>query len=320
MSGAWCEDVLGPDWEARTLPLRQDEQGQAVATLVRRRRTTARPRRAVLYVHGFVDYFFHTHVADAWDDLGYDLHALDLRTYGRSMLPHQIPDYVRHLGVHTEELDLAARTLREDGYEVVVGYGHSTGGLILPLWVDARRGHPGPPAVDALVLNSPWFELARGPVVRALIDAALPTVAALTPRLPVGGIPPWYGQVLHRDTGGEWAFDTRWKPVDGFPARAAWMRSVRRAHRAVARGLEVGVPVLVCTAARSGPVDRWHEDLDRTDSVLDVQQMVQRAPRLGADVTVVQIPDAVHDLALSARPARESYLQAVRTWVTDRLP
>src|SRR5699024_11089388 len=37
VSGDWRPDVLGGDWEALTLPLRPDEQGEAVATLVRRR-------------------------------------------------------------------------------------------------------------------------------------------------------------------------------------------------------------------------------------------------------------------------------------------
>jgi hypothetical protein len=57
------QDVLGPPYERQTIDLGTDDEGPVVATLVRRR--ADRPTgRAVLYVHGFVDDFFQTHVAD----------------------------------------------------------------------------------------------------------------------------------------------------------------------------------------------------------------------------------------------------------------
>src|SRR5215217_4936773 len=68
---AYREDFLGPGYDVRSLPLRPDDEGQVVATLVR----SAVPggsRRAVLYVHGFVDYFFQTNLAEAWREAGFD--------------------------------------------------------------------------------------------------------------------------------------------------------------------------------------------------------------------------------------------------------
>ena len=56
------EDVLGAPFSAQTLPLRPDDEGPVVATLIRRT-PIGRHRRAVLYVHGFVDYFFQVHLA-----------------------------------------------------------------------------------------------------------------------------------------------------------------------------------------------------------------------------------------------------------------
>ena len=49
-----------------------------VATLVRDARRPLQPR-AVLFVHGWNDYFFHDHVADWFGDRGWTLYALDLR-------------------------------------------------------------------------------------------------------------------------------------------------------------------------------------------------------------------------------------------------
>jgi alpha-beta hydrolase superfamily lysophospholipase len=88
-------DVLGAPYESHTIDLGTDDEGPVVATLVRRlarpnQERAERPtRRAVLYVHGFNDYFFQTHLADFFAERGWDFYALDLRKYGRSLLPHQ---------------------------------------------------------------------------------------------------------------------------------------------------------------------------------------------------------------------------------------
>lgn len=329
---SWQPDVLGTGWEARTLTLHPDEQGDgAVATLVRRAPDGAdapdraaaadgAARRAVLYVHGYVDYFFQTHLGDAWADAGYAFYAIDLRDHGRSIREPRLPNYTPRLAAYTEELDRAARIIREeDGHDVVVVNGHSTGGLVAALWAHGRRGRADRP-MDALVLNSPWLDLNRPwfdrVVTTHLVDAV---VARVAPTAVVGSLSPAYGEWLARGDGGAWEYDLTWKPHEGFGARAAWLRSVRRGHEAVARGLEIDVPVLVCTSDASGPAKGRHDALDRTDSVLAVEHMWQRAPRLGRDVTVVRIPGGVHDLVLSPEPARTAYLDAVRDWVQRRV-
>ena len=67
-------DILGPGYTARTLDL----HGGDVATLVHRPAEGA-ARGAVLYLHGFVDYFFQTHLAEFVTARGMDFYALDLR-------------------------------------------------------------------------------------------------------------------------------------------------------------------------------------------------------------------------------------------------
>ncbi|HEY8480982.1 MAG TPA: alpha/beta fold hydrolase, partial [Spirillospora sp.] len=149
------EDVLGPGYEAIELPMGRDSEGEVVATLVRRRRDEAPAagarRRAVLYLHGFVDYFFQRHLADFYVDLGFDFYALDLRKYGRSLRPYQTPNYVESLTEHFPEIDEAVRIIRDvDDHDVLLLNGHSTGGLVAALWADRVKGKD---LVDALFLN-----------------------------------------------------------------------------------------------------------------------------------------------------------------------
>jgi alpha-beta hydrolase superfamily lysophospholipase len=309
-------DVLGPEWVARIIPLPPDDEGEVVATLVSH---AAGPRhgRAVLFVHGYVDYFFQAEHARHWIDHGYDFYALDLRKHGRSLLPHQTPNYVRDIRAFGAEIAAAVRLVRAEhpgnGIRVVL-LGASTGGLYASLWAHA---HPG--AVDAVVLNSPWFDH-RGPWrERVLLTRASEVLGTIAPRTPLGGIKPHYGRALHAATGGAWDYNLAWKPHEGFPARAAWVRSVRRGHRRVHRGLSIQEPVLVCASARNGPTDRVSPALADSDCVLDVDDMVRYAPRLGPDVTVVRVEGGIHDLALSAPPARAEYENAVFEWLEKQV-
>ena len=100
-------------YECRTLSLPEAEVAageppdtELCATLVRR--PTDRPsRRAVLYLHGWNDYFFQTHLADHFIGLGFDFFALDLRRYGRSLREGQLPGFITDLADYDDELDAA---------------------------------------------------------------------------------------------------------------------------------------------------------------------------------------------------------------------
>ncbi|ROS26019.1 alpha/beta hydrolase [Cellulomonas sp. PhB150] len=305
-------DVLGPGWTATTLPLRPDGvEPDPVATLVRR--VAPRSRRAVLYVHGFVDYFFQTHVGDAFVGAGYDFAALDLRDFGRSIRPGRRPNAPTDLGRFAEEIDAAIRILRADHDEVVL-MGHSMGGLVCSLWADVRPG-----LLDAVVLNSPWLDLRGNWFERTVATRLLDLVGRVAPSLPVAKLGPHYGPALHASTGGEWDYDLAWKPFEGFPVTAGFIRTVRRGHARVARGLAIDAPVLVLASDANGPDDRWHEQLVTTDSVLDVAHIAARAVLLGPDVTFVEVPGGAHDLALSPSPTRERYLDDVLRFLDSRL-
>ncbi|MCG2797137.1 MAG: alpha/beta hydrolase [Cellulomonas sp.] len=310
-------DVLGEDWTARTLRLRPDAVAartgvDPVATLVCLRDVDA-ARTAVLYVHGFVDYFFHTHLGRPFAEAGYQLYALDLRDCGRSTRAGRTPMTTNRLSAYVEEIDQAVQVLRRTHPKVVL-LGHSAGGLVSALWADAR-----PDVLDALVLNSPWLDLRGTWFDRTVLTAAIDLLGALAPDTVVARLDPHYGRALHRDTGGEWDYDLTWKPHAEAVVRAGFVRTVRHGQARVARGLWVDCPVLVLASDASGPDKGWHEVLVTTDSVLDVRHMKALAPRLGADVTFVEVAGGAHDLALSPSPAREEYTTQVIRFLDDRV-
>lgn len=312
------EDVLGPGYEAIELPMGRDAEGEVVATLVRRR--GAEPsRRAVLYLHGFVDYFFQAHLTDFYLGLGFDFYALDLRKYGRSLRPHQTPNYVESLTEYFAEIDEAVRIVRDvDGHDTLLLNGHSTGGLIAALWADRAKGKG---LVDGVFLNSPFLDINESLPMRK-VGAGL--ARALRPRFPKAALPAGvsdrYPRSIHRDHEGEWDFDLAWKPIEGFPVRAAWLAAIRRGQLRVHRGLDIDVPVLVMASTRSVRPTRKVLDVTGADAVLDVAHMAKWAPRLGRHVTLVRIGGGLHDLTLSAEPARGEVFAELARWIAGYLP
>jgi alpha-beta hydrolase superfamily lysophospholipase len=318
LTGVETDEALGAPYERRTIDLGIDDEGPVVATLVRRRAETP-SRRAVLYVHGFVDYFFQTHLADFFVERGWDFYALDLRKYGRSLLEHQTPNFCRSLTDYYPELDEAARIIREeDGHDQMLVAGHSTGGLVTSLWAHSRSDRR---IVDGLFLNSPFFDFNVPWLMRRPVMSALTTVSKRSPYriLPLStlGI---YGESLHTDHRGEWTYDVRWKPILGFPVRLGWLEAIQRGQRRLRQGLAINAPVLVACSSRTFRGKGWTEDARITDSVLDVEHIVRWAPRLGRRVTIAQFDGGMHDLTLSGKDVRVEVFKELGRWVDAFVP
>ena len=350
-------DILGEPWVARRIDVALNETAAPNAdhaVLVHQRGaapaagTQAAPRheRAVLYLHGRNDYFFQTHLADAFLQAGYEFYALDLRTCGRAGIGHPSPHDVRDLRIHDEEISEALRIIRsEHGHGAVVLNGHSTGGLQAVIWA---ADHPG--SVEAVVLNSPWLQLNASGLIRSYGSAYVDVLSRRSPERIIdnpaeakarkrlaaeaasapgpdgaeaGGSEPveadLYVRVLHRRWGGEWDWDLRLKPSPAFPVRAGFLAGIRRLQREVRHGLGIEAPVLVCCSTTSSGPEASLEEALHSDIVLSVDQIIERAAFLGTDVTVRQIPGGVHDLALSPSPAREEYLATVTDWLDEHL-
>jgi alpha-beta hydrolase superfamily lysophospholipase len=311
----WSPDFLGGyETTELVLPGAETAPGEPddvdlVATLIRKSGPRA-GARAVLYLHGWNDYFFQTHLADYLSDLGYDFYAVDLRRYGRSIRPGLLRGFIGNLDDYTLELDAAADLIATD-HDRLLLMGHSTGGLIAALWA-ARNAD----RLEGLILNSPWLDMQGSAIVRAL---GVPVIDALGSRAPTSIIRlPDLGftaRSLHISLGGEWDYDLTLKSRPGPPIRTGWLRAVLLGHQRVAAGLGIGVPILVLASAKTEFARRWHEGLRVVDTVLDVEQIAARAVRLGPHVTVVRIPDGLHDLTLSAAHVRKQVMDEIGRFI-----
>jgi alpha-beta hydrolase superfamily lysophospholipase len=315
----WQPDVLAGYWQ-RTLPLGQDPdgEGEIVATLIRGAGAPAQRRHAVLVVHGFTDYFFNTELADHFTAHGFAFYAIDLHKCGRSWREGQTQHFTTDLKGYDTELQWALATIAEEaGDPHILVYGHSAGGLIVPLWLDRRRRDaPRPGRVSGLVLNSPWFDLHGPAILRSAGTAAILALAQFRSKRVIP-LPhePTYGESLHRDFGGDFDYNLQWKPIGGFPVTFGWINAIRRGHAKLHRGLDVGVPNLILRSDHSIPGNSDPVTARCGDAVLDVTQIARWAGCVGNRTTIVPITDAKHDVFLSMPGPREAAYRELAAWL-----
>ncbi|WP_165477264.1 alpha/beta hydrolase [Arthrobacter sp. S41] len=319
LSGQWTADLMGEDFEQLTLDFGVDDEGPAVATLVRyvppgrRHKLGRKAQGIVLSIHGWSDYFYNRELATFWHAHGYHFYALDLRRHGRSLRSeHQLPGYVDDLSIFDQDIEAALDLMSTEHHGLpVVAQGHSTGGLILSLWI-ARTN----PKIKALVLNSPWLEFQGTAFLRIPIHGLMEALTRTNPRRKLMG-PEFdhYWQSLSTQAQGQWDVHRLWRPRLAFPNTAGWLKTIFEGHAMVAKGLGLKLPILVMTSDRTRIGTSYSPEMQHSDSVLDVQQTRLRAAKLGSFVTLCEVPGAMHDVFTSAEPARACAYQDLGLWL-----
>ncbi|MEF9873751.1 MAG: alpha/beta hydrolase [Glutamicibacter sp.] len=318
----WQPDLLGEDFSQRPLPMSDG----STATLIRHR-----PRRslrlppplrgiAVLYVHGWSDYFFQAELAGFLSDAGADFYALDLRHYGRNLpvdqatkiAEHRSPGFTTDLEEYFEEFDAAHRIISSahPGTRFVL-LAHSTGGLSASLYAAAN-----PQKVDALALNSPWLEFQASEIGRTALARIVQAASSRNPHRFLPTVDPgFYTRTVSSQFSGEWDYDLGWRPVNGFKLTAGFISAVFNAQAKVKKGLDLQMPTLVMLSAEDYLLPRWHDTATRADVALNVQVVAQRSIDLGRELHLVRLPGALHDVFLSSPKIRSKAYMALGSWL-----
>lgn len=297
-------------FEEHVFEFPNDYDGKVVATLVSHRIASV---RAVLYVHGYTDYFFQEHLAEWFTEQGFSFYAVDLRKYGRSLLEGQHPNFCRSITEYYPDITESLRRISRDGHTEIVLMGHSTGGLLASLYADngQERG-----LISKLVLNSPFFEFNTVPFKRHIVIPIASLLSRIFPFLhSKPELSPYYAQSVHKEYHGEWDFNKAWKPIDGFPLYFSWLAAVRHAQHKLQQGLHINAPVLVICSASSYSSSEWNSGYMSSDGVLNVEHIARFAMGLGRDVELVRMDGGMHDIFLSAKPVRERAFEALASFI-----
>lgn len=311
------------DWDKKhgfniqKIKLNDDYEGKVEATLISRKSKTT-SKKSILYIHGFVDYFYQNTLADWANNLNINFYALDLRKYGRSLLPHQKPNMARSMTEYFEEIDMAIDIIRnKDKNNYLILMGHSTGGLISSLYANK---HQNDNTINALILNSPFFDMNKPAWFKKI---ALPITAAIGKNFPnipsPEGLKEGYAKSLHINHKGEWDFNLNFKPILGYKINLGWVAAIHYAQQELQNGLNISCPTLVMYSSKSVTPGNYNQQMHTADSVLNVADISKYADVIGDNITKIEINDGMHDLILSKKDVREQVFKEMTKFVEKHI-
>lgn len=317
-----CEqqDFLGPLYCSRTFRFTSKGR-EAVNTLVHR---TDNPpsTRAILYIHGYTDYFFQTELADFFIEQGYCFYAIDLQGYGRSLRPNLPPNWCESIDQYQDDLHIALATMKQDGIESTTLLAHSTGGLVAANYLayseQTKANTADIAKVSGLMLNSPFLALPFPPSQLARLGKPIGFILNCLPFIAIQSKQPTlYAQTLHLKYGGEWDYRLDWKPAEGFPLSFAWLKQINRAQQALSLA-SIQTPTLLCRSSKSTLKAKNKQDMMKGDGVLDIDSMQAAANNSFTHLTTAVIEGGYHDLFLSPQEPRNAFLQALSNWLKSQ--
>lgn len=311
----WLPDMLGDGFEMTYVSHPDDYSGKIRSTVIRR--LAAEPSgKAVLYVHGFSDYFLQKEMAQMFADHGYNFYAVDLRKYGRSLLKGQRMFQVRDLHEYFPDIDSAIDIIAHDDNDRIALLGHSTGGLTTSLYMTEKPS----PLIKVLMLNSPFLDWNMPPLMKNVVMPVISFLGRWFPNVKVPQKPDTgYAETLSRRHKGEWDYRVDWKP-DVLPdPDMGWIHAIQTGQQEL-RHRTVNVPVLLMHSAESVKKGDPKEKYFRADAILDVETISRYGKRLSSDVTEVTFQGGLHDLALSKEAIRRDMYRTMLDWLKTNFP
>ncbi len=307
----YTQDVLGDGYEKQTIAMPKDAEGEVICTIIRHK-SNIPTTKAVLYIHGFCDYFFQKELAEAYTQNGVTFYAIDLRKYGRSFLPNQRVNSCRNINEYFADIDTALSIIKTEGHSNITINAHSTGGLTTVLYASQ---HKGIKKYNKIVLNSPFLSMNQSWFKEHILIPLMSFLGRFFPNLSLPkGLSGLYGESINIHKRGEWEYNETWKPMLAFPMDAGWLRAIHLGHLQVQEGLNLNDSILVLSSDKSVYGDKWTEEFRNGDAVLDVNEIQSIGKSLSTNATVVIIKNGLHDLSLSKKEVREEYFELITSY------
>ena len=303
---------LKDDYTSQNIKLNPDYEGEVNAVLTSSNFNTGN-RRSVLYLHGFIDYFFHPHLGEKFNQNNFDFYALDLRKYGRSLMQHQHPNYCKDIEEYFEEISIAIRKIKS-GSKSIFLLAHSTGGLTASCYMNFGKDRD---LIEGLILNSPFLDFNQSKFEKSISLFVAKIIAKVSSYAKLdGALSPIYAQSLHKDYYGEWEFNLDWKPIKGFPTYFKWVVAISRAQKKLKKS-NIKIPTLIMHSSGSFKTSKYSKEAMSNDLVLNIEDIKRVGKKLGDSVTLMKIDNSQHDIFLSPKAVREVGFDKMFAWLED---
>ncbi|MDT0551717.1 alpha/beta hydrolase [Urechidicola vernalis] len=301
---------LKEDYTSEIIKLNPDYEGDVKAVLVASNKNRGN-RKSVLYLHGYIDYFFHPHLGEKFNQNGFDFFALDLRKHGRSLMRHQHPNYCKDLREYFEEISITIKKIKQKGNPVFL-LAHSTGGLTASYYMNYGKERD---SINGLILNSPFLDFNQSPLSKSISLFVASLISKMSTYAKIeGALSSAYAESIHKDYFGEWDFNLEWKPIKGFPTYFIWVLAIAKAQTEM-KTSDIQVPILLMHSSGSKKIKKYSKEAMTNDIVLNIEDIKRVGEKLGDKVERLEIKNAQHDIFLSPKAVRDIGFNKMFSWL-----
>ncbi len=311
----WHTDILGEDFKVTSIPLANSYDGKCKASLVFR--PSVQPsNRAIIYIHGFNDYFFQKEMADTFSNASFNFFAIDLRRHGRSLENWQHPCDIRNISDYFEEINAAIDIIKNLGNNDITLIGHSTGGLTSALYALRNNNNSD---INRVILNSPFLEWNMNSTYRNFLIPLIGFWSNFSKSTKISQNDcNGYAQSLLKTYHGEWDYNTEWKKTYSPDVTVAWIKSIDSAQSDLMKnGKKITIPILVLISDNKVDACEWNPDFQSGDAVLDPEMIKRCSAKLGQNTTIIEIKNGIHDLVLSSLDVRNIVYKNMLNFITN---
>ncbi|MFV2055108.1 MAG: alpha/beta hydrolase [Thiohalomonadales bacterium] len=293
---------------SENIPLKNDYEGEVSAAV--EYSILPDTDTAVLYIHGYMDYFFQNHLAAYFINLGISFYAIELRKYGSSLKKHQHDNFCKNITEYDEEISVVLNKIKQDGHCNIIVNGHSTGGLIATHYLlHGEHGH----LISGIILNSPFLEFNISTFQKTILPMVIP-LAHWFPFLKFTKLPSFYTESLHQDYKGRWNFNLKYKPIPSFITYLGWVRAILKAQKAVQNRTIENIPCIIFHSDKSCFETSWDKLMLSSDAVLNIEDIIFFGRKIYPNADIIELKDAVHDVVLSSDDVIEDYFTQLSQW------
>lgn len=308
----WHEDILGNGFEMCQYSFNIGKNIRK-ATLVRKSCVIA-SNSAILYIHGYNDYFFHEEMANRFISNNINFYAIDLMGYGRSLSPKETPFDIKDISQYFSSINIAISLIKQDNISNIVLFGHSTGGLISSCYINENSTN-----ITGVILNSPFLDWNLKPFLKKIMIPIVSYIGKYIPNIKIKQpttIP--YSQSLLSEFHGEWNYNTSWKFIQAPSVTSQWIRAINIAQQQLRKSSNISIPILLLRSDNSVYGSKWSPKFNNGDAILSVNDISKYGSKLGFDVTERIIKNGIHDLVLSSKPIRNNVYNTIFDWINSK--
>ncbi len=297
------------DFTSEIIPLKNDYEGEVSAAV--EYSILPEADTAVLYIHGYMDYFFQHHLAAFFIDREISFYAIELRKYGSSIKKHQHENYLKNITEYDEEMSIVLNKIKKDGHSKIILNGHSTGGLTATHYaLHGEYKH----LVSGVILNSPFLEFNIPKVIKFILPIVTP-LAHLFPYFKFTKLPSVYTESLHQNHKGRWNFNLKYKPIPSFTTYLGWLRAILKAQKKIQKQKIETMPCIIFHSDKSCFGTTWNNLMFSSDAVLNVDDIAFFGRKIYPNADIIEIKNAVHDIVLSSDEVIDVYFTKISAWL-----